>query len=225
MDIKTLEEYLASDIVRVWDERHSAWAKSPNLDTFREKDIWFETRFTHILPPVPEPNALHVLDYGCGCGLYSVPLRRRFHYYYGLDTSWAAIALARAHFNNPPNYFGVVSESDRHAGSLLAFADRMLDCVITITVLQHLPVETRLALIAEFKRLLKPDGLYVGLEMMGNTQAADMPPMDEREWVEAWKPMAIERDLPAEHPEWHDNNVWTARWPGSAVTSHGNVAG
>jgi len=53
--------------------------------------------------------------------------------------------------------------------------------------------------------------MYVGLEMQGNTQAFDMPPMPEDDWRKAWEPFTIRHDVPKEHPEWAQDNVWVAR--------------
>lgn len=192
------------DIRKYWDDRYVEWDKHPDEAALRGKDAWFEERFTHLLG-APRASLDGVLDFGCGNGMYSEALLRRYGWYAGVDVSAKALHIARRYF----------PESIRRVYRLLGagptnipWPDETFDCVVSITVLQHLPVSMRLAAIAELKRVLRPGGVYVGLEMMGNTQAFDMPPMPEGEWLEAWLPLRVTRDIPAAHPEWAADNVW-----------------
>ena len=189
----------------MWDARHAEWAKKPNLSTFEQKSDWFEIRYSHLLPRPEIPSDGWVIDFGCGCGLYSVPLRRRFSHYVGVDTSLAALQLAETYFAHTPDTVFLALEPNTVD---LPLPDARFDCAITITCLQHLPIPRRLAAIQEIKRVLKPGGKYIGLEMMGNPQAADMPPMSEIDWLEAWKPMKLVMDLSPDHPEWANDNIW-----------------
>lgn len=193
----------SDDIVAYWDRRHIEWDKNPNISIFAEKLSWFNIRFDHILPVPLEPIG-RVLDYGCGCGMYSPALLRRFAKYRGVDTSRKAVEIAVRYFGHQKNWR--VMQID--PGQTLPFPDQFFDCAISITCLQHLPIPLRLAAIQEIKRVLKPGGKYVGLEMMGNTQAADMPPMSEADWLEAWKPLTLVQDVPAHNPEWALDNIW-----------------
>ena len=199
-------------ITNYWDSRYSEWAKTPDYGVFEFKDIWAETRFRHILGE-PKMRGSMVLDYGCGNTMFAPFLMRRFASYYGVDTSPTALDIADKFVG------GKMPASDKaryhpsliRRGEKLPFADAMFDCVFTITVLQHQPIPERVRIIGELKRVLKPDGIYVGLEYIGNTLAADMPPMLEEEWVQEWLPLIIVKDYPPEHPEWHADNVWVTK--------------
>lgn len=200
--------YYDSDypITDYWDKRHAAWAEHPVTNTFAEKDAWFERRLAHILP-----NHIigdWVLDFGCGCGMYSVPLLRRFDHYKGVDSSHSALQIARTFFPE----FNSDGRSREYALSLPSKIDspaESLDCVLTITVLQHQPNEFRIAYAKEIMRVLKAGGVYVGLEWIGDTKAYDMPPMPTQEWIELWG--KIKQDVSTEHPEWEADHVWVWR--------------
>lgn len=193
------------DVIGYWDRRHAEWNEHPDWGVYPTKARWFDERFAHILP-VPEVPWGRVLDWGCGNGMYSVPLLRRYVHYTGWDASYAAIRTARTYFS--------------HRGGEREFMVRDLalrlepchwgrfDLVLSITVLQHQPLPKRLAMIDNIKLLLRPGGRYVGLEMMGATQAYDMPPMSIDDWRAAWQPLEIVFDRPAHNPRWADDNVW-----------------
>jgi len=210
--------YDAGDNIRgYWDARHAAWAENPNWSTIQEKQDWFNVRFEHLLPPsfskTGRPRIGKVLDYGCGCGLYAAPLVDRFWTYVGFDTSTAALKIAREYYKQFPSllkdmYF---NEYSGEPGQWQAGMREEYNLVVSITVLQHQPLEYRRAMIENIKTLLKPGGMYIGLEWAGHSEAYDMPPMAEDEWRKAWEPLVIERDNPADHPRWIEDNVWVAR--------------
>jgi len=193
--------------IAYWDARHVKWDESPDIAIFKAKDAWFEARFSHILPQ--ERLGTRVLDFGSGCGMYSVPLLRRFDSYFGVDTSRKAVEIANRYFGNAQTFFDHLYRWPMR----LPYGDEKFDCAISITCLQHMPIDWRLAAIDEIKRVLQPGGRYIGLEWIGQTAAWDMPPMDEGEWIEAWKPLRIVPDLPSEHPDYHADHVWLAELP------------
>lgn len=201
--------YAPEEVVNYWDKRHrdwdETWTERQKQGHFEMKADWFEARFSHILPC--ENLGKLVLDYGCGCGQYSVPLSRRYGSYTGVDTSSAAIDIAKRYFGKMLNFFEVI-EPDKP----LPQPDRLFDCVHSITCLQHLPIDWRIRAIQEIKRILRPDGVYVGLEWIGDTRARDMPRMDVSEWVETWKPFEIVPDDPPVK-DWVNDHVWIARMP------------
>lgn len=201
------EYYQQEDVVEYWNKRYEIWdvelTEEAKYAHFKGKDAWFEERFSHILPQINTGGS--VLDLGCGNAQYSVPLKRRFSRYQGIDTSRKAIEIAR-------RYFRVGGwDASRYNGRDIPFFDDWFDCVVSITVLQHQPIENRLRLIEEVKRVLKPDGIYIGLEWVDKTTAAfDMPNMDTQIWIDAWKPWVIVPDVPPV-AEWVNDHVWVAR--------------
>jgi len=194
-------------ITGYWEKRYVEWLKTPDWGVFETKAAWFNSRFAHILPIPKEPKGL-VLDYGCGNGMYSVPLLQRFENYVGMDTSPTAIEIARNRLGQSRQRAFWLSRENPKDGWQPFPA---YDLVISITVLQHQPVSRRRDIIEWIKGVIKPGGMYVGLEMQGNTQAFDMPPMPEDDWRKAWEPFTIRHDVPKEHPEWAQDNVWVAR--------------
>lgn len=197
-------------IAEYWDARYVTWSDQltelSKLNVFAGKDRWFEERFAHILP-IPAERTGTVLDFGCGNAMYSPALLRRFRVYAGVDTSPTALDIARRYFGSQSGW--TVFQSDPDC-LLEIFKDGEFDCVMSITVLQHQPVALRLKAISEIKRVLKPGGKYVGLEMQGETQAFDMPPLPEEEWIAAWSPLLIVKDLPADRRDWWPDNIWIA---------------
>lgn len=202
------------DITLYWELRYQEWLNNPSgpdWGVFVQKDRWFEERFSHVLPqrtPVGK-----VLEVGCGSAMYAVPLLRRFSTYTGFDTSETAIKLANTYFNQFPELFQrmYVSLYTGKPGNFETNVKEYYDCIISITVLQHQPIPYRVAMIENIKRLLKPGGLYIGLEMQGDTAAYDMPKFPTEDWIKAWEPIRIVQDIPAEHPAWAADNVWTGR--------------
>lgn len=196
------------DITNYWQKRYLEWAKTPDYGIFETKDRWAETRFAHILGE-PKIRGNTVLDYGSGNAMFSPFLMRRYKAYWGVDTSPKAVEIAHEFVGDK------LSASDTmrwHVTSIirgepLPFADNAFDCVFTVTVLQHQPIPERVRIISELKRVLKPDGIYVGLEMM-NGQAWDMPSMLEEEWISEWLPFIIVKDRPKDHPDWWADNVY-----------------
>lgn len=194
------------DITLYWQKRHEIWDLSPSEGQLAGQAAWFEERFAHLFPD--QHMGQRVLDFGCGSGCYSVNMNRHFDLYYGVDTSVKAIEIARRYFGHPNNLFSVI-EVDKP----LPFADGFFDCVLTVTVLQHQPPKRRQFYVNEIKRVLKPGGLYVGMEWQGGTAAFDMPAVAVVDWLDWWKPMELTYDIPKSHPEWSANNVWYERKP------------
>ena len=98
-----------------------------------------------------------VLDFGCGVGRLAAAFRRRFEHYVGLDISESLIAKARQIHATLPCADFVVSASDT-----LPIASNSCDMVYCWGVLQHVRNRARaLRYIAEFVRVMKPDGLLI----------------------------------------------------------------
>ena len=98
------------------------------------------------------------LDFGCGVGRISRPAAGHFQESYGVDISSEMIEQARTLNADVPNctFFTNV------APDLRAFEDNFFDFVYSSRVLQHLPGRPAiLAYVAEFLRVVRPDGLVV----------------------------------------------------------------
>jgi ubiquinone/menaquinone biosynthesis C-methylase UbiE len=99
-----------------------------------------------------------VLDFGCGVGRLTRALSKNFPQCYGVDISESMIAKAKE-LNQLVTKCMFVLNDEPH---LHIFSDSSFDMIYTNMVLQHIP-DPRIILdyIAEFIRLLKPDGLLV----------------------------------------------------------------
>lgn len=99
-----------------------------------------------------------VLDFGCGNGRLYEAFRGRGIKYIGVDQSKSLIDNAQKNHKTSVESKEVqfmVCSSEK-----LPFSDASFDAVFSVAVLHHIPsLEKRKALIAEFKRVLKPEGV------------------------------------------------------------------
>ncbi len=113
-----------------------------------------------------------VLDLGCGAGLLAL-LKRKEVRVAGLDISRDCAAIARGN--------GYTSAC---AGALtsLPFADHSFDYVVSLDVMGHVEFDEKDAVLAEIKRVLRPDGVTLhGVECMNREQQKDYNEMSEEE--------------------------------------------
>lgn len=157
----------------------------------------FKVRYAHIL----EGLGGKLLDVGCGSGHYSVPLKElspNLHYY-GIDTSPMAVKVSKK-YATPESVIRLGSATE------LPYSDNSFDVVMSITCLQHLPVEMRLQAISEMKRVLKPGGLIMMRES-ADGGGGDTPLFGRDKWYAAWAPeIKIEQD--SRWRAWNDPDVW-----------------
>ena len=99
-------------------------------------------------------GSTHVLDVGCGTGSAGGWLSELGHVI-GLDMSNAALAHYRSSHDGVP-ICGAIPQ--------LPFANDSFDVVVCVTVLYHSWVGSPNEAVAEFARVLKPDGVVVLLE-------------------------------------------------------------
>lgn len=102
------------------------------------------------------PDALSLLDVGCGVGNYHALLDGKLGAISGTDVSAACVAQAQA--RNP----GVTYRP--YDGSRLPFDDDSFDAAVTICVLHHVPPPQWSAFVAEMKRVVRPGGMAVIFE-------------------------------------------------------------
>ena len=117
------------------------------------------------------PNA-KVLDLGCGAGLLSL-LKKKGAAVTGVDISSDCAAVAMRN-----GYHAAC------AGELtsLPFAEHTFDYVVSLDVMGHIEFEDKDSVLAEIKRVLKPDGVTLhGVECMNREQQKDYHEMSEDE--------------------------------------------
>ena len=97
------------------------------------------------------------LDFGCGAGRLTQALGGRFRKAIGVDVSPTMIKIARDMARPLPQCEFVLNS----AADLAQFPDGSMDFIYSSIVLQHLRPELSTAYIAEFMRLLAPQGVCV----------------------------------------------------------------
>src|SRR4051812_42253641 len=113
-----------------------------------------------------------VLDLGCGAGLLALLKRKRVTLA-GLDISSECAAIAQA------NGYDTAC-----AGELteLPFPDRSFDYIASLDVMGHVEFNQKDAVLAEIKRVLRPDGVTLhGVECMNREQQKDYDEMNDEE--------------------------------------------
>lgn len=96
------------------------------------------------------------LDFGCGAGRLTQALAKRFERCTGVDVAASMLEAARR-LDPPQNCVFVLNERS----DLSVFSDQSFDFIYSSIVLQHIPHPFAIGYIAEFCRLLAPNGLLV----------------------------------------------------------------
>jgi SAM-dependent methyltransferase len=105
------------------------------------------------------PRRDRALDFGCGAGRLTAALADHFRSVTGVDISLPMLARARQlHAGNTRCEFVPGDRPD-----LGQFADGAFDLVYSSLVLQHLPTELARGYLAEFVRVIRPDGAIMVL--------------------------------------------------------------
>lgn len=100
-----------------------------------------------------------ILDFGSGIGNAVGPLRKQFPeaQLTCLDVSAQSLAVSRELHGEGPAY-------QVYDGRVVPFAEASFDLVFTACVFHHIPETEHVALLAELRRVLRPDGLFVLFE-------------------------------------------------------------
>jgi SAM-dependent methyltransferase len=96
------------------------------------------------------------LDVGCGVGTFHPFMRGMFERLCGTDVSTASVAQAR--LNNPD------AEYEAYDGKILPYAGGTFDLATAICVFHHVPLQARLSLLCEIRRVVRPGGLICIIE-------------------------------------------------------------
>jgi len=152
----------------------------------------FDLRFARtmwVYDNVRENSA--VLDLGCGAGMLAL-LKRKNVTLTGVDLSDECVAAARR------NGYDETARAELKA---LPFADGSFDYVVTLDVIGHIPAEEKDQVLAEIKRVLKPDGVTMhGIEC---TDHAGRRGYDEMNPAELRQFIAIDGHVGLEEEEEH----------------------
>ena len=155
---------------RVWNELGAddpLWA----ILSHREKrgGLWNEAEFfaageaevaaiDAMCTPLARPHARRLaLDFGCGVGRLTRALASRYANVVGVDISPSMLERARALNAHVPNMRFVENVHSR----LDFLADASVDFIYSTITLHHIPPALQRAYIAEFARVLAPDGVAV----------------------------------------------------------------
>ena len=98
-----------------------------------------------------------VLDFGCGVGRLSQAFLPYFASVSGVDVSPTMIRMARELNKDPARCHYFLNQEE----DLRLFQDQQFSFIYSIIVLQHLPPALAYKYLAEFVRILRPDGLLV----------------------------------------------------------------
>lgn len=100
-------------------------------------------------------KGLNGLDIGCGVGRNTILMSNMGLKAHGIDISKNAIKLAKKNADNK----GVKAKFIAYDGKTFPFKDSFFDVIISIGVLDHMPMKDALDLMEEIKRTLKPNGV------------------------------------------------------------------
>jgi ubiquinone/menaquinone biosynthesis C-methylase UbiE len=101
-------------------------------------------------------NGKRVADVACGEGYGSALLARAGATVVGVDIAPDTIAHARSRYDGLAN-----ARFEEGSATALPFPDASLDAVISFETIEHLPREDQSRMLAEFDRVLTPDGILV----------------------------------------------------------------
>lgn len=137
-----------SNWVAFWDSDHSIYVSAAH------RDLHYLTIARDIAAYVPSPSAI-VLDYGCGEALHADVIAARAARLVLCEAAPGVRTKLAARFS------GNARIEVRSPDALDALGGRSLDLVVMNSVTQYLTMAQLDALLATFRRLLRPDGLLL----------------------------------------------------------------
>lgn len=128
---------------------------SPRLYNWFVRPEWFSRLYIHnILKDRFDFENKTVLDFGCGTGTSCSMFAS--HHYIGVDCDPKRIRYAQNHY---PDYtFRLLN------GHNLSLPENIIDYILVISVLHHIPTEEIALYLKEFQRILKPCGKILVIE-------------------------------------------------------------
>ena len=126
-------------------------------------DLRGQTAMAHVLTRWPDMHPRRILDMGCGIGTSTVPAATCFPEaeIHGIDVgaSMLRYALARA------EHLGACVHFSQQSAERTDFADGSFDLVFSCVMFHETSQAATMAIIAESRRLLRPGGVAVHLEV------------------------------------------------------------
>lgn len=115
---------------------------------------------------------IKVLEVGCGSGANLWMMAKEGLQVYGLDSSAAALELARQHLHEK---WSVTADLREGSFTALPYEDAFFDAVVDVVSLQHLSLKNARLAIGEIARVLKPSGEFFSYRLSDHSvQFADL---------------------------------------------------
>lgn len=126
-------------------------------------DVRGHTAMAHVLTRYPDLNPMRILDMGCGVGSSTVPATQCFPEaeVHGIDVGADMLRYAHARAEN----MGAAVHFSRQGAERTDFADGSFDLVYSCVMLHETSQAAVANIMAESKRLLRPGGVAVHLEV------------------------------------------------------------
>ena len=151
---------IMTDWISFWDTQHSIYVNA------RHRDVHYRGLAEDLLHYVPSPDAV-VLDYGCGEALYAGVVAAAARRLILVEAPPGVVAALTARFAAEPRI--EIITPDRLAEQ----PDHGVDLIVLHSVAQYLSAAAFAALLAQFRRLLRPGGLLI----VGDVIPPDLSPL------------------------------------------------
>ncbi len=150
---------MAYDWVSFWDSDHPIYVNA------RHFDVHYRAIADDIIALIPSPAA-QVLDHGCGEALHADKIAAKCTALLLCEAAPTVRARVAERFKREPNIRAV---SPEEVGNLAAGS---LDLVVANSLLQYLKRDELDAMLANWRRILKPGGRLVVADIIGPQQSA-----------------------------------------------------
>ncbi|MEE3625367.1 class I SAM-dependent methyltransferase [Nitrospirillum sp. BR 11752] len=126
-------------------------------------DLRGHTAMAHLLTVAPDINPGRILDMGCGIGTSTVPAAACFPEaeVHGIDVGASMLRYAHAR----AEHLGAAVHFSQQSAERTTFPDASFDVVYSCVVLHETSPEAAINILAESRRLLRPGGIAVHLEV------------------------------------------------------------
>jgi SAM-dependent methyltransferase len=138
-------------------------------------DLRGQTAMAHVLTRFPEFAPRRILDMGCGIGTSTVPAATAFSdaEVHGVDVGASMLRYAHAR----AEHLGAAVHFSQQSAERTDFADGSFDLVFSCVLFHETSQSAMMNILAESRRLLRPGGLAVHMEVPGLHDNSDT-------WVE-----------------------------------------